>query len=93
VTNVTPTCGILASISLPTSGLRKAYSSTGASVAITERFNQTPCFYRVKASRSGYFDSGWQNRRRGSRSQIFGPGANPDYFIGIGGKTHNERLL
>jgi hypothetical protein len=60
VTNVTPTCGILASISLPTSGLRKAYSSTGASVAITERFNQTPCFYRVKASRSGYFDSGWQ---------------------------------
>jgi hypothetical protein len=43
-----------------TSGLRKAYSGTDTSVAITERLNQMTYFYRVKATRSGYFDSGWQ---------------------------------
>ncbi len=48
-----------------TSGLRKAYSGTLTSVAMTGRVSRTTYFYRVKATRSGYNDSEWQTEASG----------------------------
>lgn len=42
-----------------------AYSGTGRSIGITGRANLKTYYYRVKATKSGYADSGWRNGAQG----------------------------
>ena len=48
-----------------TSGLRTAYSGTGASTNITGRSNGVTYYYRVKATKSGYNNSAWKTGSNG----------------------------
>ena len=45
--------------------LRTAYSGSGTSASITGRGDGVTCYYRVKATRSGYIDSSWQTGENG----------------------------
>ncbi len=53
-----------------TSNLRTAYSGTGTSASITGRASGNTYYYRVKATKAGYTDSGWRTGSNGCTVSI-----------------------
>jgi hypothetical protein len=53
-----------------TAGLRQAYSGTGTTASIIGRSSGKTYYYRVKAIKNGYIDSGWSTGSTGCRVDI-----------------------